>query len=91
MLTNSLLIDFVFVCMYVCACSCIFTHVCTCVHLCVHVSMYVYVENNPIWVIFFTGNQPERLCAPMAEHIRKGGGEVIFVWLCMYSHKDTNM
>jgi 15-cis-phytoene desaturase len=25
---------------------------------------------------FLDGNQPERLCEPMAQHIRRGGGEV---------------
>nr|AUE44559.1 phytoene desaturase [Chroomonas sp.] len=33
-------------------------------------------EDNGLQMAFLDGNQPERLCAPMAEHITKGGGEV---------------
>jgi len=53
--------------------------------LCVHV---VCVHPKILHrCVLFTGNQPERLCAPMAEHIRKGGGEVIRVWVFIYSPK----
>ena len=33
-------------------------------------------EDDGLQMGFLDGNQPERLCAPMAEHITKGGGEV---------------
>jgi uncharacterized protein with NAD-binding domain and iron-sulfur cluster len=33
-------------------------------------------EENGLQMAFLDGNQPERLCAPMVEHVRQGGGEV---------------
>jgi len=33
-------------------------------------------EDDGLQMAFLDGNQPERLCAPMAEHIKRGGGEV---------------
>lgn len=33
-------------------------------------------EDNGLQMAFLDGNQPERLCAPMAEHIKARGGEV---------------
>ncbi len=33
-------------------------------------------EDNGLQMAFLDGNQPDRLCAPMREHIEKGGGHV---------------
>jgi 15-cis-phytoene desaturase len=33
-------------------------------------------EDNGLQMAFLDGNQPDRLCAPMKEHIEKGGGQV---------------
>ena len=33
-------------------------------------------EDNGLQMAFLDGNQPERLCAPMADHIKARGGEV---------------
>jgi len=33
-------------------------------------------EDNGLQMAFLDGNQPDRLCAPMKEHIEKGGGKV---------------
>jgi len=33
-------------------------------------------EDDGLQMAFLDGNQPERLCAPMAEHIKRKGGEV---------------
>lgn len=34
-------------------------------------------EDNGLQMAFLDGNQPDRLCAPMEEHIKKGGGKVL--------------
>jgi 15-cis-phytoene desaturase len=34
-------------------------------------------EDNGLQMAFLDGNQPDRVCAPMKEHIEKGGGKVI--------------
>lgn len=34
-------------------------------------------ESNGLQMAFLDGNQPDRLCGPMAEHIEAGGGKVI--------------
>jgi 15-cis-phytoene desaturase len=34
-------------------------------------------EDNGLQMAFLDGNQPDRLCAPMREHIEKNGGQVI--------------
>merc|ERR1719316_2225567 len=34
-------------------------------------------EDNGLQMAFLDGNQPDRLCKPMADHIEKGGGKVV--------------
>jgi 15-cis-phytoene desaturase len=34
-------------------------------------------EDNGLQMAFLDGNQPDRLCAPMKEHIEKNGGKVL--------------
>ena len=34
-------------------------------------------ESNGLQMAFLDGNQPDRLCEPMKQHIEKGGGEIV--------------
>ena len=56
-------------------------------------------EDDGLQMAFLDGNQPERLCAPMAEHIKKGGGEVrtseahfnLRTYVCVYIYIYIHM